>query len=138
MDLQNHTPFSTLAYDVLDVQGQEHHVLVARGTYDLVAAPAAAEGAGPARTPGATLARLAAWRRRAHGRRDGPGRAPGREGASPERGDPRAPLRGRGRPRGPRRLPPQPARRRLDRGLVRGRGGDPALARPADRGPGRA
>jgi hypothetical protein len=57
MDLRNLTPFPALGYDVLDVRGEEHHVVVARGTYDLVAAPRAADGACPALTHGARPAR---------------------------------------------------------------------------------
>jgi hypothetical protein len=47
MDFENHTPFAALAYDIVDREGEEFHVVVARGTYDLRPAPPSGEGEGP-------------------------------------------------------------------------------------------
>src|SRR5688572_8297527 len=46
MDLENRTPFSALEYDVVDPRGEESHVVVARGSYELRAAPEAGESDG--------------------------------------------------------------------------------------------
>lgn len=39
MEFENLTAFPALTYDIVDPQGEEHHVVVTRGTYELRAAP---------------------------------------------------------------------------------------------------
>ncbi|WP_434041069.1 MULTISPECIES: DUF2169 family type VI secretion system accessory protein [Sorangium] len=46
MELENRTPFPALEYDVVDARGDESHVVVARGSYALRAAPEAGESDG--------------------------------------------------------------------------------------------
>jgi hypothetical protein len=54
MDFENYTPFPALAYDIVDPRDEECHVVVARGTYELGAAPSGVGERGGA-VPAVTL-----------------------------------------------------------------------------------
>ncbi|KYF90734.1 hypothetical protein BE20_16735 [Sorangium cellulosum] len=56
MELENRTPFPVLEYDIVDARGDESHVVVARGSYELRAAPGAGESDGARITHVAAIA----------------------------------------------------------------------------------